>query len=71
VAITGDNFSASTRIYFGTTLTDAVSLQELFLLDKTSIIGRAPPGSGQTTVWAFDEALGFTKLPGGFTWRTP
>lgn len=71
VAITGDNFSASTHIYFGTTLTGALPLQELFLQSETSIIGRAPPGSGQTTVWAFDEALGFSKLPGGFTWRTP
>ena len=71
VAITGDNFGASTRIYFGTTLTDALPLQELFRQSSTSIIGRAPPGSGQTTVWAFDDALGFTKLAGGFTWRTP
>ena len=71
VAITGANFGASTRIYFGPTLDSAVPLAEQFVQGDTSIVGRTPSGSGPTTVWAFDATLGFTKLVGGFTWRTP
>ena len=71
VAITGTNFSASTRIYFGPTLDSALPLEELFLQSNTSIVGRAPAGNGQTTVWALDGMLGFTKLQGAFTWGTP
>jgi hypothetical protein len=71
VAVTGRGFGADTHIYFGSTLDSAVPLDQLFLQSDTTIIGRAPAGIGQTTVWAFDEALGFTRLPNGFTWRTP
>jgi hypothetical protein len=71
VAITGANFSDSTRIYFGPTLDGAAPLAEQFVQADTSIVGRTPAGSGPTTVWAFDATLGFTKLVGGFTWRTP
>jgi IPT/TIG domain len=71
VVLTGQNFSADTRIYFGSTLESAVPLLQLFLQNDNSIIGRAPAGSGQTTVWALDQALGFTRLPNAFGWRTP
>jgi len=71
VTITGTHFDANTRIYFGTTLDGAVPLTEQFLQNDTSIVGHVPAGDGQTTVWAFDDTLGFTKLQGGFTWRTP
>jgi hypothetical protein len=71
VAITGANFGAGTRIYFGPTLDSAAPLAEQFVQGDTSIVGRTPSGSGPTTVWAFDATLGFTKLVGGFTWRTP
>jgi hypothetical protein len=71
VTITGTNFSADTRVYFGASLDSAVPLDDLFLQNDTSIIGHTPPGSGQTTVFAFDPSLGFTKLPRSFTWRTP
>jgi len=71
VAISGANFGADTRIYFGPALDGAAPLAEQFVQSDTAIIGRAPAGSGTTTVWAFDAALGFTKLVGGFTWSTP
>ena len=71
VVITGENFGPGTRIYFGSTLDSAVPLGEIFLQSDSSIVGIAPKGNGQTTVWAFDETLGFSQLPNGFTWRTP
>lgn len=71
VTLIGKNFSTSTRIYFGSTLDSAVPLAELFRQSDNSIIGRTPAGSGSTTVWAFDEALGFTRLANAFTWRNP
>jgi hypothetical protein len=71
VTIRGANFSASTRIYFGATLDQAVPLEALLLQDTTSIIGLTPPGRGVTTVWAFDRSLGFAKLTHGFTWSAP
>ncbi len=71
VVLTGTNFTAATQIYFGSTLDSAVPLSQLLLQSDNTIIGRTPAGSGQTTVWAWDEALGFTRLPNGFTWGTP
>jgi hypothetical protein len=71
VVLTGKNFTADTQIYFGSTLDSAVPLVQLFLQSDSTIVGRTPTGSGQTTVWAWDEALGFTRLSSGFTWSTP
>jgi hypothetical protein len=71
VTISGANFNAGTRVYFGASLDSAAPLAEPFLQNGASIIGRTPAGSGRTTVWACDGALGFTKLQDGFTWRTP
>jgi hypothetical protein len=71
VVLTGKGFSKDTRIYFGSTLDSAVPLVDLYLQSDSTIIGLTPAGSGQTWVWAFDEALGFTRLPTPFTWRTP
>jgi hypothetical protein len=71
VVIAGSGFGENARIYFGPTLDQAVPLNEPFRQGETSIIGRAPPGSGSTTVWAYDSVLGFSKLPDGFTWRAP
>jgi hypothetical protein len=71
VALTGEGFTAGTQIYFGSTLDYAVPLTELFLQSDTTIIGRAPAGSGQTWVWAFDEGLGYSRSPTPFTWRSP
>jgi len=71
VTLTGQNFSASTQIYFGATLDSAVPLTQLSRPNDNTIIGRTPSGSGPTTVWAFDQALGFTRLVNGFTWRNP
>jgi hypothetical protein len=71
VVLTGKNFTADTRIYFGRTLDSAIPLDQPFVQSDTTILGRTPGGSGQTTVWAWSEALGFTRLQNGFTWRTP
>jgi hypothetical protein len=71
VVLTGKGFSKDTRIYFGSTLDSAVPLVGVYLQSDSTIIGLTPAGSGQTWVWAFDEALGFTRLPTPFTWRTP
>ena len=71
VVLTGKNFTADTQIFLGATLESAVPLYYSSRPSGNAIIGRTPPGSGQTTVWAFDEALGFTRLSHGFTWRTP
>jgi hypothetical protein len=71
VAITGMNFGAGTRIYFGATLDRAVPLADQFLQSDSTIVGHAPMGTGQTTVWAVDEVLGFTQLPNAFSWRAP
>ena len=71
VVLTGQDFTSDTQIYFGSTLDSALPLSQLSRPSDNTIIGRTPMGSGQTTVWAFDEALGFTQIPNGFTWRTP
>jgi hypothetical protein len=71
VTIDGYDFTAGTRIYFGRTLDDAVPLSEPSVVGDSSMIGHSPAGSGVTTVWAFDSALGFTQLVDGFTWRAP
>jgi hypothetical protein len=71
VTVTGSGFTSDTRIYFGSDLDSAAPLAEAFLQGSTSIIGRAPAGSGTAAVWAFDNLLGFSKLPSGFTWEAP
>jgi hypothetical protein len=70
VTLTGKNFTAETQIYFGSALDGAVPLDHPSRPSDDTIVGSAPMGSGQTTVWAFDEALGFTRITNGFTWRT-
>jgi hypothetical protein len=42
--------------------------EEQQLADDTEITGRAPAGRGQTSVWAFDSDLGWTRLADGFRW---
>ncbi len=71
VVLTGKGFTNNTRIYFGPTLDSAMPLDQPFIQSDSTILGRTPSGSGSTTVWAWDEALGFTRLQDGFTWRTP
>jgi hypothetical protein len=71
VAITGTDFNAGTRIYFGASLDGAAPLVDAFLQSDTAIVGRTPAGSGRTTVWAFDGTLGFSKLQDGFFWSAP
>jgi hypothetical protein len=71
VALTGQYFTQSTQIYFGSTLATAIPLNQRYVQSDTMIIGLLPIGTGQTTVWAFDEDLGFTRIPNGFTWSTP
>jgi len=71
VIITGQNFTLQTQIYFGLTLDSAVPLQGPSFLSDTSISGFSPLGTGQTSVWAVDGALGWTQLPDGFSWSSP
>jgi hypothetical protein len=71
VVLTGKNFTADTRIYFGPTLDTAVLLDQLSLKGDSKMVGSTPAGSGQTTVWAWDESLGFTRLTNGYTWSAP
>jgi hypothetical protein len=71
VKITGKNFSQQTRIYFGTALESALPLVQPTWQADTLIVGFAPAGHGQATVWAFDADLGFTALVDAFAWRTP
>jgi hypothetical protein len=71
VTISGANFGTNMRVYLGATLDEAVALEALVVQGTTSIIGVTPAGSGTTTVWAVDDALGFAKLRDGFTWGTP
>jgi hypothetical protein len=71
VRILGQGFSSSTMLFFGSTFQSALPLHDLRLTNDT-IEGLTPPGqAGVTTVWAFDDALGFSALPGAFTWGTP
>ena len=71
VSILGQGFSSSTMIFFGSTFQSALPLREPHLTNDT-LEGLTPPGqAGTTTVWAFDDALGFSALPDAFTWRTP
>jgi len=71
VTVTGAGFASDTKIYFGATLDSAQPLAEAYGQSYTSIVGRAPAGSGTTTVWAASDTLGFSKLTGGFSWSTP
>ncbi len=71
VVLNGKDFTTDTRIYFGLTLDSAIPLDQPFVQSDSTIIGSTPAGSGQTSVWAWDESLGFTRLQNGFTWRTP
>lgn len=68
VTITGRHFSDQTQISFGSTLDSAVPLTNPVWKGDTSIVGLAPLGTGQTTVWAFDAELGATPLKNGFSW---
>jgi hypothetical protein len=71
VTIRGSNFTRQTQVFFGSTLVDALPLAEASLASGTAIAGKAPAGSGITTVWAFDAELGFSALRDGFTWSAP
>jgi hypothetical protein len=71
VSVLGRGFSSSTMLFFGSTFQSALPLREPHLTNDT-IEGLTPSGqAGTTTVWAFDDALGLSALPGAFTWRTP
>jgi len=71
VSITGTDLGDDTRIYFGASLVGAAPLVDAFRQSDTAIVGRAPAGSGLTTVWASSDLRGFTALVGCYTWRAP
>jgi hypothetical protein len=68
IHVRGRGFTDQTQIFFGESLVSAERCEELQKLNDTEIVGRAPAGRGQTSVWAFDPDLGWTRLPDGFGW---
>ena len=69
--IHGHDFTSATQIFFGDTLVGAEPCEAQTVVSAIEITGFAPAGRGQTSVWAFDDELGWTRLPGGFGWSTP
>lgn len=70
VTVMGNRLSGAT-IYFGDDLASAVTFSSAVSQTDTTVVGWVGPGSGQTTVWAFDPNLGYDKLSLGFTWSVP
>jgi hypothetical protein len=69
VIIRGKNL-LNVDIYFGDELASAVHLTSVARSDTTARV-TAPPGHGDTTVWAVDPNLGYAALPHGYTWSVP
>jgi hypothetical protein len=70
VVVRGQNFTAATQIYFGTSLASAAPLQQPRHIDGTEIRGLAPAGVGPATVFAVDPGAGWAQLSAGFAWET-
>jgi hypothetical protein len=70
VTVRGKNLS-NARIYFGDELASAVPFTKLLAQSDTAVVGTAPPGIGNATVWAIDPDSGYADLPHGYTWSTP
>jgi hypothetical protein len=71
VRVRGRGFTSQTQIFFGDTLVAAEPCEEQTFISETEISGAAPAGRGRTSVWAFDAALGWTRLTDGFGWMAP
>jgi hypothetical protein len=69
--VRGHGFSASTQIFFGDSLVSAEPCEDRVIVSDVEITGHAPAGQGNTSVWAFDAELGWTRLPDGFAWKAP
>jgi hypothetical protein len=69
VQVLGGGFTAATRVYLGTRVSDAVLLVRQEVKSSTLIEGTAPPGKGVTSVWVADPERGSaTWTAGRFTW---
>jgi hypothetical protein len=71
IRVRGHGFTPKTRIFFGATLVGAIPCEEQHYVSDAEISGFAPAGKGSTSVWAFDDELGWTRLTDGFSWRAP
>jgi hypothetical protein len=71
VRVFGHGFGDDTRVYFGDDLADCQPLLTPIRVSDTEITGVAPAGQGRTSVWVFDDELGWSTLPGGFGWSKP
>ncbi len=70
ITINGSHFSEQTCVCFGATLATATRICRPAFISRadTAIVLRAPDGRGTTTVWVYDDNLGYTELPDAFTW---
>lgn len=71
VRVFGEHFTPETRVYLGPTFPSALPLLGQERTTAREMRGLVPAGSGRTTVWVHDPALGLTSLPGGFAWSEP
>jgi hypothetical protein len=71
VKVFGERFGERTQVLFGETLAEAQPLMAPQLVSDREIDGTAPAGRGRTSVWVFDTAFGWDRLPGGFGWGGP
>jgi len=70
VTVRGTNLS-NARVYFGDQLSSAVPFAKLTSQSDTAVVGEAPPGHGDATVWAVDPDLGYDKILHAYSWSTP
>jgi hypothetical protein len=71
VSVVGERFGDDTQVMFGQTLATAQPLQDPQRVSDEEIRGIAPRGTGRTSVWVFDPALGWSRLADGFVWSMP
>ena len=67
--VLGQHFTPATRIFLGVTLATARPLTDAVFVDATEIRGLAPPGHGDSDVFAVDPTAGWAALPVGFRWE--
>jgi hypothetical protein len=70
VRVRGARFDGDTHVLFGDSLAQAQALASPEWVSDTEIRGIAPAGTGRTSVWVVDVALGWDRLVDGFGWRS-
>jgi IPT/TIG domain len=71
VRVIGKRFDGATQVFFGDSLAQARVLASAQWVSDTEIRGTAPAGTGRTSVWVVDAALGWDRLVDGFGWSSP